>query len=102
VGPLFVSGQPGVDPATGEAVGDSFEQQVRQVFRNLDMVLRAGDNRLDLVVNTTVLVADVSNSLKSIASSPNTFQRFLLLGCHAGASPARITNLDRMRSGVEN
>jgi endoribonuclease L-PSP, putative len=60
-GLLFVSGQPGVDPATGEAVGDSFELQVRQVFRNLDMVLRAGGSRLDLVVNTTVLVADVSH-----------------------------------------
>ena len=59
-GLLFVSGQPGVDPATGEAVGDSFELQVRQVFRNLDMVLRAGGSRLDLVVNTTVLVADIS------------------------------------------
>ena len=60
-GLLFVSGQPGVDPATGEAVGDSFELQVRQVFRNLEMVLKAGGSRLDLVVNTTVLIADVSN-----------------------------------------
>ena len=60
-GLLFVSGQPGIDPATGEAVGDNFEQQVRQVFRNLDTVLRAGGSRLDLVVNATVLVTDVSN-----------------------------------------
>jgi 2-iminobutanoate/2-iminopropanoate deaminase len=60
-GLLFVSGQPGVDPATGEAAGPSFEMQIRQVFRNLDTVLRAGGSRLDLVVNTTVLVADISN-----------------------------------------
>ena len=49
-GMLFVSGQPGVDPSTGEAAG----------FRNFDTVLRAGGSRLDLVVNTTVLVADIS------------------------------------------
>jgi 2-iminobutanoate/2-iminopropanoate deaminase len=59
-GLLFVSGQPGVDPSTGEAAGGTFEAQARQAFRNLDTVLRAGKSRPDLVVNTTVLVADVS------------------------------------------
>ena len=58
---LFVSGQPGVDPATGEAAGPSIELQARQAFRNLDTVLKAGGSRLDLVVNTTILVADVSS-----------------------------------------
>jgi 2-iminobutanoate/2-iminopropanoate deaminase len=57
---LFVSGQPGVDPTSGEAVGDTFEAQARQAFRNLETVLRAGGSRPDLVVNTTVLLADVS------------------------------------------
>jgi 2-iminobutanoate/2-iminopropanoate deaminase len=59
-GLLFVSGQPGDDPSTGEAVGPTFDVQARQAFKNLDTVLRAGGSRLDLVVNTTVLVADVS------------------------------------------
>ena len=60
-GLLFVSGQPGVDPATGLVAGNSFETQAAQVFRNLDTVLRAGGSRLDLVVNTTVLVADMDS-----------------------------------------
>ena len=60
-GLLFVAGQPGVDPSTGEAVGPTFDVQARQAFKNLDTVLRAGRSRLDLVVNTTVLVADVSS-----------------------------------------
>jgi 2-iminobutanoate/2-iminopropanoate deaminase len=60
-GLLFVAGQPGVDPSTGEAVAPSFLLQARQAFKNLDTVLRAGRSRLDLVVNTTVLVTDVSN-----------------------------------------
>jgi 2-iminobutanoate/2-iminopropanoate deaminase len=59
-GLLFVAGQPGVDPATGEVAGATLEEQARQAFKNLDMVLRAGDSRMDLVVNTTVLVADIS------------------------------------------
>jgi 2-iminobutanoate/2-iminopropanoate deaminase len=49
-GLLFVSGQPGVDPSTGEAAGPTFDVQARQAFKNLDTVLRAGGSRLDLVV----------------------------------------------------
>jgi 2-iminobutanoate/2-iminopropanoate deaminase len=60
-GLLFVSGQPGVDPSTGEAAGPSFDVQARQTFENLAAVLRARGSRLDLVVNTTVLVTDLSN-----------------------------------------
>lgn len=60
-GLLFISGQPGVDPSTGEASGSSFEVQARQAFKNLDRVLRVGGSRLNLVVNTTVLITDLSN-----------------------------------------
>ncbi len=60
-GLLFVSGQPGTNPSTGEAAGLTFDVQARQAFKNLDIVLRAGGSRLELVVNTTVLVADISN-----------------------------------------
>ena len=58
---LFVSGQPGVDPATGEAAGNSFESQARQAFRNLDTVLKAGGSQLNLVLNTTIIVTELSN-----------------------------------------
>ena len=62
---LFVSGQPGVVPETGEAaVADAgqsaFEAQARQAFLNLRRVLEAGGSGMDRVVNTTVLVADIS------------------------------------------
>lgn len=60
-GLLFVAGQPGLNPSSGEAAGSSFEAQARQAFNNLASVLRAGGSRLDLVVNTTVLVTDISN-----------------------------------------
>src|SRR5580693_7227046 len=57
---LFVSGQPGVVPETGEAAGPTFEQQARQAFDNLRRVLEAGGSGMDRVVNTTVLIADVA------------------------------------------
>jgi 2-iminobutanoate/2-iminopropanoate deaminase len=58
---LFVSGQPGVDPETAQPVGSTFGEQARQAFRNLEAVLRAGASGPELVVNTTVLVADVND-----------------------------------------
>jgi 2-iminobutanoate/2-iminopropanoate deaminase len=58
---LFVSGQAGVDPTTGEPAGESFGDQARQLFRNLDAVLRAGGSEPDLVASATVLVADLDD-----------------------------------------
>jgi 2-iminobutanoate/2-iminopropanoate deaminase len=58
---LFVSGQPGIDPATGEVAGASFGEEARQAFRNLETVLQAGGSRLDLVANTTILVTDIGD-----------------------------------------
>jgi 2-iminobutanoate/2-iminopropanoate deaminase len=59
-GLLFVSGQPGVIPETGEVAGPTFGEQARQAFENLRVVLEAGGSGLDRVVNTTVLIGDVS------------------------------------------
>jgi 2-iminobutanoate/2-iminopropanoate deaminase len=58
---LFVSGQPGIDPASAQPAGPTFGEQARQAFRNLDSVLRAGASAPELVVNITVLVADASD-----------------------------------------
>ena len=58
---LFVSGQPGIDPTTGAPVGTDFDTQARQAIQNLSTVLQAGGSRLDLVVNTTVLMTELAN-----------------------------------------
>ncbi len=57
---LYVSGQPGTDPVSGEVAGPTLADQARQSMRNVEAVLRAGGSRPELVVNTTVLVADIS------------------------------------------
>jgi 2-iminobutanoate/2-iminopropanoate deaminase len=57
---VFVSGQPGIDPVTGD-VPDSFGDQARQAFANLATVLRVAGSGPDLVVSTTVLVADLAD-----------------------------------------
>jgi 2-iminobutanoate/2-iminopropanoate deaminase len=56
---LYVSGQGGIDPETGELAGETIGEQARQAMRNVEAVLRAGGSRPDLVVNVTVLVTDI-------------------------------------------
>jgi 2-iminobutanoate/2-iminopropanoate deaminase len=57
---LYVSGQAGIDPETGEPAGPTLGEQARQAMRNVEAVLRAGGSRPELVLSTTVLVADIS------------------------------------------
>jgi 2-iminobutanoate/2-iminopropanoate deaminase len=56
---LFVSGQIGLDPATGQMVGDEFEGQVRQVLENLWQVVRSGGCRLEDVVAVDVFLTGI-------------------------------------------
>ena len=58
---VFVAGQPGLDPATGQVPGDSFDEEARQAFTNVATVLAVAGSRLELVVSTTILVADLAD-----------------------------------------
>jgi 2-iminobutanoate/2-iminopropanoate deaminase len=57
---VYVSGQPGIDPETGEPAGADLAAQARQAMTNVESVLRAAGTTLAQVVNTTVLVTDIS------------------------------------------
>lgn len=58
---IFVSGQIGINPATGEIVRDSIQGQVRQVLENLKTVLESAGSSLEQVVKTTVFLADLND-----------------------------------------
>ena len=57
---VYLSGQIGLDPATGNLV-DGFEAQARQVFKNLRAVAQAAGGELDDVVKLTLLLADLND-----------------------------------------
>lgn len=58
---LFVSGQVGLNPDTGEIAGSDFEAQARQAFENLRAVLAAANCGMDDVVKTTCWMADAES-----------------------------------------
>lgn len=60
---VYLSGQLGLDPATGNLV-DGVEAQTHQVFKNLRAVMQATDGELDDVVKLTILLADLADFVK--------------------------------------
>ena len=57
---VYVSGQIGLDPSTGELVSDNFEAQVRQCFTNLTAVIDAAGGSLEQVVKLNLFLTDLS------------------------------------------
>ena len=57
---LFVSGQVPRDPVTGRIIGETIEEQTRQVLENIKAILQAGGATLDDVVKVSAHLADLS------------------------------------------
>ena len=60
-GLLFTSGQIPLDPATGEIVGTTIEEQTHQVMKNLGGLLEAAGISYQNVVKTTCFHADMND-----------------------------------------
>ena len=58
---LYVSGQTGIDPATGELAAGGFEAEARQVLKNLAAVLAAAGCTFSHVVRTGIYLTDFAN-----------------------------------------
>lgn len=60
-GLVFLSGQIGLDPATGTLVGGTVEDETRRVLENLRAVLAGAGLESDAVVRTTVYLTDLAD-----------------------------------------
>ena len=79
---IFASGQIPTDPKTGQFVPGGIQEQTEQVLKNLSAVLEAAGSSLDLVVKTTVFLAD----MKEFAAMNEVYGRFF-----TAEAPARAT-----------
>lgn len=59
-GAIYLSGQVGLDPATGELVAGGLEAEARRVFDNLRAVAEAAGPGLAAAVRVTVYLTDLS------------------------------------------
>ena len=58
---LFVSGQLGILPGTGDLVGDEFAPQARQALENLLQIVKAAQYDLTDIVAVDVFVTDLNH-----------------------------------------
>ena len=58
---VYVSGQGPFDPATGDIVGETIEEQTRQCLRNVEAILTAAGSTIDDVVQATFILLDESD-----------------------------------------
>jgi 2-iminobutanoate/2-iminopropanoate deaminase len=60
---VFVSGQLGLDPATGNLVGDDLESQARQALENVKQILLAAGSSLEQTTAVEVFLTDMGKFL---------------------------------------
>ncbi len=60
-GLVFVAGQGPFDPITGNAVGDSIQEQTRQCLKNIEAILIAAGSAMDKAVSATFILAEESD-----------------------------------------
>lgn len=58
---VYVSGEVGIDPMTGQLAGTTIGEQTDQVLKNVAAILAAAGLTLDNVVATTVYLTDVND-----------------------------------------
>ena len=57
-GLVFVAGQGPFDPVTGEVVGETIQEQIRQSLTNVSAILEAAGTSLKNAVSATVIFAE--------------------------------------------
>jgi len=58
---LFISGQIAINPETNILITDSFELEVKQIFTNINEILKEANTSFDNVIKTTVFIKDINN-----------------------------------------
>lgn len=61
---IFVSGQLPLNPATGKLVDGGMEESTRQVFDNIEAILKAANSSLKDVVRVEVFLKDLNDFQK--------------------------------------
>jgi reactive intermediate/imine deaminase len=61
---VYISGQIPLNPASGELVSDSIEEQITQVFENLRAVAEAAGSDLAKALKVTVFLTDLGHFAK--------------------------------------
>ena len=87
---LFLSGQLGIDPKTGEITGD-VAAQTKQALTNAKAILEAAGSAMDKVIKTTVFLSDIGN----FATMNEIYGTFFTEGSYPARSAFEVAALPK-------
>lgn len=87
---LFLSGQLGIDPKTGEITGD-VAAQTKQALTNAKAILEAAGSAMDKVIKTTVFLSDIGN----FAAMNEIYGTFFTEGSYPARSAVEVAALPK-------
>ena len=87
---MFLSGQLGIDPKTGEITGD-VAAQTKQALTNAKAILEAAGSTMDKVVKTTVFLSDIGN----FAAMNGVYGTFFTEGSYPARSAFEVAALPK-------
>ena len=87
---LFLSGQLGIDPATGAITG-GVAAQTKQALTNAKAILEAAGSAMDKVIKTTVFLSDIGN----FATMNEIYGTFFTEGSYPARSAFEVAALPK-------
>ena len=88
---IFASGQIPLDPATGEIVGTTIEEQTHQVLKNVKALMEAAGSSMGKVVKTTVFIKNMDDFAKMNAVYAEYFEE----GFYPSRSAVEVARLPK-------
>lgn len=88
---VFTSGQIPLDPASGEIVGTTIEEQTRQVLTNIRNLIEASGSSMDKVLKTTVFIKNMDD----FAKMNEVYAEFFTKGFYPSRSAVEVARLPK-------
>lgn len=88
---VFTSGQVPLDPATGEIVGTTIEEQTEQVFKNIKAILEEAGSSFDKVLKTTVFIKNMND----FGKMNDIYAKFFTEGSFPSRSAVEVARLPK-------
>ena len=88
---VFISGQVPLDPATGDIVGTTIEEQTRQVFKNMKAILETAGSSLDKGLKTTVFIKNMND----FGKMNEIYAEFFTEGSYPSRSAVEVARLPK-------
>lgn len=88
---VYVSGQLGLDPATGQFAGDTAAEQAVQIFENIKAILEEAGSDMDHIVKTTCFM----KNMEDFGSVNEVYSQYLSEGSYPARSAVEVAALPK-------